>query len=128
MPVHVRTDSDLSSCVRIAEEVHRLDGYPVYLPTDLRQFLASPRCPLGLGSLRNAAIFSVTSRFTSAAPIPSLRWPARPFITQQDQFGVIDYGYWSPPRTASERASGGCSSRRPPRIHYVVAFGRSSMW
>ena len=41
MPVRLRADSDLSSCVRIAEEVHRLDGYPVYRPADLRQFLAS---------------------------------------------------------------------------------------
>jgi GNAT superfamily N-acetyltransferase len=42
VPVRIRTQIDLPSCVRIAEQVHRLDGYPKYLPTDLEQFLASP--------------------------------------------------------------------------------------
>jgi GNAT superfamily N-acetyltransferase len=40
--VRHRTHSDLASCVRIAERVHRLDGYPVFMPDDLQGFLASP--------------------------------------------------------------------------------------
>lgn len=40
--VRLRNQSDLATCIRIAEMVHRIDGYPKYLPTDLQQFLASP--------------------------------------------------------------------------------------
>jgi GNAT superfamily N-acetyltransferase len=40
--VRARTDADLDRCVRIAEIVHANDGYPVYLPGDLRSFIATP--------------------------------------------------------------------------------------
>jgi GNAT superfamily N-acetyltransferase len=40
MKVRERTDADLDTCVAIAHAVHELDGYPPYLPTDLRAFLA----------------------------------------------------------------------------------------
>jgi GNAT superfamily N-acetyltransferase len=40
--VRPRTDADLDECVRLAEVVHDRDGYPVYLATDLRTFLAAP--------------------------------------------------------------------------------------
>lgn len=40
--VRIRIDSDLAKCVVIAEQVHLLDGYPVYLPTSLQRFIASP--------------------------------------------------------------------------------------
>ena len=36
-----RIDDDLQRCVEIAQVVHDLDGYPIYLPTDLRTFLVS---------------------------------------------------------------------------------------
>jgi GNAT superfamily N-acetyltransferase len=42
MAVRARTDADLDACVEMAVLVHQRDGYPVYLPTDLRAFLASP--------------------------------------------------------------------------------------
>ena len=41
MLVRIRTNSDLAKCVVIAEQVHLLDGYPVYLPTSLHRFIAS---------------------------------------------------------------------------------------
>jgi GNAT superfamily N-acetyltransferase len=41
--VRERTDSDLDDCVEVAQIVHEKDGYPVYLPTDLRSFLFSPQ-------------------------------------------------------------------------------------
>ena len=41
MLVRIRTESDLSNCVAVAERVHLLDGYPVYLPGSLRQFIVS---------------------------------------------------------------------------------------
>jgi GNAT superfamily N-acetyltransferase len=40
--VRRRTDDDLDACVEMAGAVHQLDGYPAYLPTDLRTFLTSP--------------------------------------------------------------------------------------
>jgi ribosomal-protein-alanine N-acetyltransferase len=42
MIVRPRVDADLDRCVDMVEAVHQLDGYPAYLPADLRLFLASP--------------------------------------------------------------------------------------
>ena len=42
MEVRTRTDADLDGCIRLAEIVHVNDGYPVYLPGDLRSFLVRP--------------------------------------------------------------------------------------
>ncbi|HXQ44359.1 MAG TPA: GNAT family N-acetyltransferase [Acidimicrobiales bacterium] len=42
MVVRERVDVDLDRCVAIAVLVHDLDGYPPYLPTDLRAFVAAP--------------------------------------------------------------------------------------
>lgn len=42
MIVRRRTESDLDQCVEIARRVHEVDGYPLYLPTDLHTFLVSP--------------------------------------------------------------------------------------
>ena len=40
--VRPRSDADLVACEQLAEIVHARDGYPVYLPGDLRSFLAVP--------------------------------------------------------------------------------------
>jgi ribosomal protein S18 acetylase RimI-like enzyme len=37
-----RTDNDLAGCVELARAVHERDGYPHYLPGDLRDFLVTP--------------------------------------------------------------------------------------
>jgi GNAT superfamily N-acetyltransferase len=42
MRVRERTSADLSDCVELARVVHVNDGYPVYLPEDLRSFMAVP--------------------------------------------------------------------------------------
>ncbi len=42
MELRPRTDADLDGCVEMARVVHRRDGYPVNLPSDLRAFMASP--------------------------------------------------------------------------------------
>jgi GNAT superfamily N-acetyltransferase len=42
MQVRARAEEDLAACQRLAEIVHVNDGYPVYLPEDLRSFLAAP--------------------------------------------------------------------------------------
>ncbi len=39
--VRRRTEADLDACVEMARVIHALDGYPAYLPTDLRTFLDS---------------------------------------------------------------------------------------
>jgi predicted N-acetyltransferase YhbS len=45
--IRPRTKADLVDCERLARDVHRLDGYPPYLPAgDLRAFLLTPD-PLG---------------------------------------------------------------------------------
>ena len=41
--MRARADTDLLACERLAEVVHANDGYPVYLPGDLRSFLAAPQ-------------------------------------------------------------------------------------
>jgi GNAT superfamily N-acetyltransferase len=40
--IRERTEADLERCVELARVVHEADGYPVYLPDDLRSFLAVP--------------------------------------------------------------------------------------
>ena len=40
--VRRRADADIAHCVAIAELVHARDGYPIYVPTDLEQFIVSP--------------------------------------------------------------------------------------
>ena len=40
MVVRPRTDDDLDALERVAEAVQQLDGYPPYLPTGLRRFVA----------------------------------------------------------------------------------------
>lgn len=42
LPIRPRVAEDLASCVALARVVHELDGYPVYLPSDLGNFLAPP--------------------------------------------------------------------------------------
>lgn len=39
--VRHRLDEDFAELERLAEVVHEVDGYPLYLPTDLRGFLVS---------------------------------------------------------------------------------------
>jgi GNAT superfamily N-acetyltransferase len=41
MIVRPRIEADLDRCVAVAQVVHQLDGYPMYLPTGLRDFLVS---------------------------------------------------------------------------------------
>ncbi len=42
MLVRERADADLPACVQLARAVHERDGYPHYLPGDLREFLVLP--------------------------------------------------------------------------------------
>jgi GNAT superfamily N-acetyltransferase len=40
--VRERAEADLPACVELARRVHERDGYPHYLPGDLREFLVRP--------------------------------------------------------------------------------------
>ena len=42
MLVRERADADLPACVQLARAVHERDGYPHYLPGDLRDLLVLP--------------------------------------------------------------------------------------
>jgi len=42
MVVRPRTDADLDACIAMARAVRELDGYPAFMPTDYRTFLAPP--------------------------------------------------------------------------------------
>lgn len=42
MTVRPRVEADLDRCVDLATAVHDVDGYPPYLPGNLREFVASP--------------------------------------------------------------------------------------
>lgn len=41
MIVRARTEEDLDKCELLAQVVHEIDGYPPYLPGDLRTFIAT---------------------------------------------------------------------------------------
>jgi len=47
--VRERADADLPACVQLARAVHERDGYPHYLPGDLREFLVLPDAYGGVG-------------------------------------------------------------------------------
>jgi threonine aldolase/GNAT superfamily N-acetyltransferase len=42
MPVRERVDADLGGCEQLALTVHGVDRYPMYLPDDMRGFMATP--------------------------------------------------------------------------------------
>lgn len=42
LSVRRRTEADLDDCVLLAQAVFQLDGYPPWLPEDLRSFLVAP--------------------------------------------------------------------------------------
>ena len=41
MPVREKTEEDIEACVRLTRAVHETDGYPMFLPDDLRTFIAT---------------------------------------------------------------------------------------
>jgi GNAT superfamily N-acetyltransferase len=40
--VRRRTDDDIGACELLALAVHEVDGYPVHIPSDMRNFLVAP--------------------------------------------------------------------------------------
>ncbi len=86
----MRDDADLDKCVELAQVVHQVDGYPYYLPGDLREFLAargataawvaeSDREVVGhvaLHSWSSAAVMSLASH-VSGQPAERLGFVAR---------------------------------------------------
>lgn len=88
MAVRARTDADLDACVEMAMLVHERDGYPAFLPTDLRSFLASPDA-FGAwvveeadGVLGHVALHRRTSAAALAVAATALQQPV-------DRLGVV---------------------------------------
>jgi GNAT superfamily N-acetyltransferase len=79
---------DLDRCARLADVVHRRDGYPPYLPTDLGTFLASPDALTAWVAECDGEIVGHVAlhRHTSAA---ALALAARALGRPADRLGVI---------------------------------------
>jgi len=54
--VRLRAGADLERCAELARAVHDADGYPRYLPGDLRSFIASPDAIAAWVAERDGAI------------------------------------------------------------------------
>ncbi len=81
-PVRARTEADLDRCAELVRVVHERDGYPAFLPSDLRAFLATPGAiaawvadvsgevvgHVALHSGGPAAVMTIASRATGSAP------------------------------------------------------------
>ena len=95
MFIRERTDVDLAACEDIAEQVHAIDGYPVYLPGDLRSFIASTAA-LGawVAEHDGAIVGHVALHSTSSAPVMTV---ASEFLGQPpERLGVVARLFVSP--------------------------------
>ncbi len=54
--VRPRGDADLDACARVARVIHELDGYPPYLPDDIRSFISEPEALAAWGAERDGEI------------------------------------------------------------------------
>lgn len=87
MVVRARKDEDLDRCVEIASAVLRRDGYPPYLPGDLRDFLASPAIGAWVADVDGEVVGHVGLHRDSSRPVMALATAAtgRP----ADRLGVV---------------------------------------
>jgi GNAT superfamily N-acetyltransferase len=73
MIVRVRTDADLDKCEQLARVVHDLDGYPPYLPGDLRTFITSPDAIAAwVAEIGNEVVGHVALHPRTSAPVMAL--------------------------------------------------------
>jgi GNAT superfamily N-acetyltransferase len=90
MPVLVRTrtDDDLDRGVALAQSVHEVDGYPPFLPTDLRTFLATPGAIESWVAVRDAEIVGHVALHPSTHPA-AMNLAADASGHPPDQLGVV---------------------------------------
>jgi hypothetical protein len=67
-----RTDADLAGCVALARAVQEQDGYPHYLPGDLRDFLVLPDAYGAWVAERDGRIVGVTVTFRDGNSLDEL--------------------------------------------------------
>lgn len=88
MHVRARSDADLTACERLIEVVHANDGYPVYLPGDLRSFIAMPNALAAWVALQAGEIVGhVALHPSSSRPVIDLAVEATGLPAEQ--FGVV---------------------------------------
>jgi ribosomal protein S18 acetylase RimI-like enzyme len=70
--VRARDETDLDRCVEIARAVRRLDGYPPYLPGDLRTFILSSSIGAWVAELDDEVVGHVALHRRSSPPVMAL--------------------------------------------------------
>lgn len=70
--VRGRSDDDLDRCVEIARAVRQLDGYPPYLPGDLRSFIVSSAIGAWVAELDGEVVGHVALHRRSSPPVMAL--------------------------------------------------------
>jgi [ribosomal protein S18]-alanine N-acetyltransferase len=85
--VRGREATDLDACTRLAEAVHRRDGYPVHAPEGLRSFVGAPALAAWVATRGDEVVGHVALRTRTAEPVMALArrstgWPAA-------RFGVV---------------------------------------
>jgi hypothetical protein len=111
--VRRRVDADIPHCATIAELVHQRDGYPIYLPTDLEQFIVSRDSLATWVAVDGTSIVGHVALHPT--PIPQVMTCAR------DCRRPVPRLAWSPVCSSRRRAAGaawrnGCSPWRRPRL------------
>ena len=92
MQLRHRMDTDLSECSRLAAAVHAVDGYPGFLPDDVRSFLTQPESIVAWVAEDDAGIVGPSLNRTSSPAVMALvsestcscRTPVLPY---EHQFG-----------------------------------------
>jgi GNAT superfamily N-acetyltransferase len=85
--VRRRVDADITHCVAIAELVHERDGYPIYLPTDLEQFIVSRDALAAWVAVDGASIVGHVALHPTS--MPQVMTCARDFLGAGVEIGVV---------------------------------------
>jgi threonine aldolase/ribosomal protein S18 acetylase RimI-like enzyme len=86
--VRERTEADLEGCERLTRVVHGRDGYPRFLPADLRGFIATPDAIGAWVAEQDGEIIGhVALRPTSSPPVMDLA--SRALGRSPDSLGVV---------------------------------------
>jgi len=72
MLIRARNDDDLDGCIKMAHAVHQMDGYPQYLPADLRSFICSPAIGAWVADVEGLVVGHVALHRRSSEPVMAL--------------------------------------------------------
>jgi GNAT superfamily N-acetyltransferase len=93
--IRERIESDLGACEQIAHAVHELDGYPRYLPNDLRSFIASPDAYAGWVAEQEGVVLGQVA-LHGRGPEAAVALAAKELNRPSDQLGIIARLFVSP--------------------------------